>query len=69
MRLSKKNYYELYFEENIYNSKETWRSINDIISRKAKSGKKPIHRFLQLLDISWLLVSLFRRQIMILVPF
>ena len=32
------------FEENIINSKETWRGINDIISRKAKSDKKPIHR-------------------------
>ena len=43
-RQSKKNYYERYFEENINNSKETWRGINDIISRKAKSDKKPIHR-------------------------
>ena len=43
-RLSKKNYFERYFEENFNNSKETWRGINDIISRKAKSGKKPIHR-------------------------
>ena len=43
-RLSKKNYYERYFEENIYNSKETWGGVNDIISRKAKSGKKPLHR-------------------------
>ena len=31
-RQSKKNYYERYFEENINNSKETWRGINDIIS-------------------------------------
>jgi len=43
-RQRKKKYYERYFEENINNSKETWRGINDIISRKAKSDKKPIHR-------------------------
>ena len=42
-RLSKKNYFERYFEENFNNSKETWRGINDIISKKAKSDKKPIH--------------------------
>ena len=90
-RQSKKNYYERYFEESINYSKETWRGITDITSRKAKCDKKPIHRpvnssseticnpkeisnslntfFLQLLDISWLPVSLLLRQMMILVPF
>ena len=46
MRLSKKYYYERYFEENINNSKETWRGINDNTSRKAKSGQKPIDALL-----------------------
>ena len=32
------------FEESINNSKETCRGMNEIISRKTKSGQKPIHR-------------------------
>ena len=31
--------YERYFEENVNTSKETWRGINDINSRKVKSDK------------------------------
>ena len=73
-RQSKKNYYERYFEENINNSKETWRGINDIISRKAKSDKKPIqiHRLVNSNSETIYNpkeISNSRRQIMILVLF
>ena len=45
--------------------------LTPIRKRYTTQRKKVIlfTRFLQLLDISWLLVSLLRRQIMILVPF
>ena len=39
LRLALERAYEHYFEENVNNSKETWRGINDIISRKVKSDK------------------------------
>ena len=42
-RLSKKTYYERYFEENINNSKATWRGINDIIWRKINSSQSSIN--------------------------
>jgi len=40
-RLSKRNFYHNYFEENVNNMRKTWNCINDLIGHK-KKGKKMI---------------------------
>lgn len=37
--MSKKRYYQDYFENNITNMKKTWEAINNLINRKKVIGK------------------------------
>ena len=39
--MSKKRYYQDYFENNITNMKKTWEAINNLINRK-KSNRKTV---------------------------
>lgn len=41
IRISKKNYYKVYFNENANNIKNTWKGIKDIITLRPKNAKTP----------------------------
>ena len=40
IRMSKKHYYQDYFENNITNMKKTWEAINNLINRKKSKRKR-----------------------------